>query len=32
MGSLSRLPANPFIARVTVEGKCECVPPQVCDE
>jgi hypothetical protein len=28
-GASSQLPANPFQARV-VEGKCKCVPPQVC--
>lgn len=32
VGALSNLPANPFIARVTDGGKCECVFPQVCDE
>jgi hypothetical protein len=30
MGRASRLPANPFMARV-VGGKCVCIPPQVCD-
>ena len=24
------LPANPFIARI-VDGRCQCIPPQVCD-
>ena len=24
------LPANPFIARI-VDGRCKCIPPQVCD-
>ena len=31
MGRASRLPANPFLARI-VGGKCACIPPQVCDE
>lgn len=31
MGSMSGLPANPFIAHI-VDGKCKCVAPQVCDE
>ena len=30
MSKQSKLPANPFMARI-VGGKCECVPPQVCD-
>jgi hypothetical protein len=30
MGKTSGLPANPFMARI-VDGKCECIPPQVCD-
>ena len=30
-GKASRLPANPFLARI-VGGKCSCIPPQVCDE
>lgn len=25
------LPANPFLARIE-KGRCECIPPQVCDE
>ena len=29
IGSNSRLPANPFMAKI-VDGKCECVAPQVC--
>jgi len=28
--SSSGLPANPFIAKITGEGKCECVAPQQC--
>ena len=24
-------PANPFLARITDSGKCECIAPQVCD-
>ena len=28
----ARLPANPFMAKITAEGKCECMPPQKCDE
>ena len=28
----SALPANPFMARITAQGKCACVPPQRCDE
>ena len=31
MGKNSRLPANPFLAKI-VGNKCECVAPQVCDE
>ena len=31
MGRASRLPANPFMARV-VGGRCVCMPPQECDE
>ena len=31
MSLLSNLPANPFIAKI-VDGKCECLEPQVCDE
>ena len=31
MGKASRLPANPFMAHI-VDGKCKCMPPQVCDE
>ena len=31
MSAPSRLPANPFIAKI-VDGKCECLAPQVCDE
>lgn len=31
MGSVSRLPANPFMARL-VGDRCECVAPQTCDE
>jgi hypothetical protein len=27
----SGLPANPFMAKITAEGKCECMPPQKCD-
>ena len=27
--SSSNLPANPFLAKI-VNGKCECIPPQVC--
>ena len=27
----SRLPANPFMAKITAGGKCECMPPQQCD-
>ena len=27
----SRLPANPFMVKIT-NGKCKCMPPQVCDE
>jgi len=30
MGKVSRLPANPFLAHI-VEGKCVCIPPQICD-
>jgi hypothetical protein len=26
----SGLPANPFLAKI-VDGKCKCIPPQVCD-
>ena len=26
------LPANPFLAQITAEGKCECPAPQMCDE
>eukprot|EP00040_Diaphanoeca_grandis_P010747 m.55043 g.55043 ORF g.55043 m.55043 type:complete len:828 (+) comp22015_c0_seq1:144-2627(+) len=29
--SSSKLPANPFLAKI-VDGKCACLPPQVCDE
>lgn len=25
------LPANPFMAQITAEGKCECPAPQMCD-
>ena len=28
--SSSSLPANPFIAKIAA-GKCECIPPMVCD-
>ena len=31
MGRTTRLPANPFMAHI-VDGKCVCIPPQVCDE
>ena len=31
MPSHSKLTANPFIAKI-VDGKCECLAPQVCDE
>ena len=31
MASSSKLPANPFIAKI-VNDKCECVAPQVCNE
>jgi len=31
MGSVSNLPANPFVAHI-VGGKCKCVAPQECDE
>ena len=31
MGRASRLPANPFMAHI-VDGRCVCIPPQVCDE
>jgi hypothetical protein len=31
MGSLSQLPANPFVAHI-VGDKCKCVAPQSCDE
>ena len=31
MGSVSQLPANPFVAHI-VGGKCKCVAPQTCDE
>ena len=27
----AKLPANPFMAKI-VDGKCKCMPPQVCDE
>eukprot|EP01048_Picozoa_sp_COSAG05_P015477 COSAG05_NODE_1871_length_3926_cov_1.858897_4_plen_244_part_00 len=27
----ARLPANPFMAKITAAGKCECMPPQKCD-
>ena len=30
MGGASRLPANPFVAKV-LGGKCACLPPQKCD-
>jgi hypothetical protein len=30
-GWLSHLPPNPFFARITANGKCECLHPQVCD-
>ena len=30
MGESSKLPANPFVAKI-VGGKCECVAPQTCD-
>ena len=26
-----RRPANPFMTKI-VDGKCSCMPPQVCDE
>lgn len=26
------IPANPFLAQITAEGKCECPAPQMCDE
>jgi len=29
--SSSGFPANPFHAKITAAGKCECVPPQKCD-
>ena len=25
------LPANPFLAKISAQGKCECPAPQVCD-
>ena len=31
MSAPSGLPANPFIAKI-VDGQCECLAPQVCDE
>jgi hypothetical protein len=31
MGSNSMLPANPFVAHITSEGKCKCIAPQICD-
>ena len=31
VGSNSKLPANPFTAKI-VNGKCECIAPQVCDQ
>ncbi|KAL1496899.1 hypothetical protein AB1Y20_014479 [Prymnesium parvum] len=32
IGGTSGLPANPFIAKLTADGKCKCIPPQQCDE
>ena len=33
MAGDSKLPANPFIAKIVASsGKCACIPPQVCDE
>jgi hypothetical protein len=26
------LPANPFMAHITTDGKCKCVSPQICDD
>eukprot|EP00937_MAST-01D_sp_MAST-1D-sp2_P001328 g1328.t1 len=31
LSAKSQLPANPFFARLTDAGKCECAAPQVCD-
>lgn len=31
MGGISNLPVNPFIAKI-VNNKCQCIPPQTCDE
>ena len=31
LSAKSQLPANPFFARLTGAGKCECAEPQVCD-
>ena len=28
----AQLPANPFMAKITASGKCECMPPNKCDE
>ena len=28
--SPSGLPANPFLARITPDGRCECIAPQKC--
>jgi hypothetical protein len=28
----SELPANPFMAKITAAGTCECMPPQKCDQ
>ena len=30
VGRASRLPANPFLAKITADGRCECVAPQLC--
>ena len=32
MASASKLPANPFVAKISDDGRCECIAPQVCDE
>ena len=32
VGSTSKLPAMPFEAEITADGKCKCLEPQVCDE
>lgn len=31
-GELAPMPASPFVAKITAAGKCQCVPPVVCDE